>query len=582
MPRDAVSRRVGWTLAAIGLLAAALRVYAIGWGLPDVHHPDEPYILNRALAFAKGDLSPHNFLYPTLYFYALFAWEGAFFVLGRIVGLYQSVGEFEREFFVDPSRVMMAGRLLTVTFGIATVAAVYQFGRRLFDRPTGLGAALLLAVAPFAVRDAHYIKHDVPVTLFVVLTQVFLARLVVEPAAAEQRRSWVLAGAMAGLALSTQYYAFPIVLAIVAAAGIHARRTRQLSGALALLVWAGAACVVAFLLTTPFIVLEPAIAARDIAAVRQIDVDRAVSSGGAFGSLGAYMRMIAVDAIGWPAAIAALAGFAIPCVRCPARGILLLCFPLAFLAFLANTVPMSRYVNPLLPSLAVAAAFALTRLARAVRANPSPAFSASLILIAAVPGFLGSVRADRFYAQADTRTEAREFLERTAPSGATILVQPHSVQLHASRDALVEALRAHLGTESAASVKFQKELDAAASTSPSYRVLYLGRVTDGGFDPDKIYVSPEAFDADSGLAPLRAQRVAYVALNQYNGGHQAFAALNAALQREAHLLATFSPYRKGVGPDRRAATAPFFHNTADRIDPALERPGPVIQIWRID
>jgi hypothetical protein len=28
--------------------------------------------------------------------------------------------------------------------------------------------------------------------------------------------------------------------------------------------------------------------------------------------------------------------------------------------------------------------------------------------------------------------------------------------------------------------------------------------------------------------------------------------------------------------------APFLHNTDARLDSALERPGPVIEIWRID
>ena len=33
--------------------------------------------MSRALGFAGGDPNPHNFLYPTLYFYGLFAWEAS-------------------------------------------------------------------------------------------------------------------------------------------------------------------------------------------------------------------------------------------------------------------------------------------------------------------------------------------------------------------------------------------------------------------------------------------------------------------------------------------------------------------------
>ncbi|MEW5982256.1 MAG: glycosyltransferase family 39 protein [Acidobacteriota bacterium] len=578
-------RRGLWALLACAAMAFGLRVYAIEWGLPDLHHPDEPYILNRALAFAKGDPSPHNFLYPTLYFYALFVWEGLFFVAGRLAGVFASVAAFEREFFVDPSRVVIAGRLLTALFGVATVAAVYRLGTRLYGKGAGLGAALLLAVAPFAVRDAHYIKLDVPVTLFVVLAQAAVARLVVDPAAAARRGPWMAAGAMVGLALSTQYYVFPLVLSIAAAATIEAHRLGRVAGAVRPLVWAGVASIAAFVAATPFLLPELDIAIRDMVAVRQINVDRAVGGAGAFTSLGAYLRMIATDAVGWPTAAAAAAGFALAAIRDWRRWVALTCFPLVFLAFLANTVPMSRYLNALLPSLAVAAAFAVTRGLAAVsrnRGEARPLVAAMAFVALAVPGLVGSLRSDTFYSQADTRTLARGFIERTAPPGATVLVQPHGVQPRPSREALVEALRAHLGSEARASIKFQKQLDAASAVSPTFRVLYVGTVTDTDAAVDKMYISPAEFDHGGGLEPLRMRRVAYAAVSRYRTGTLAFPSLDAALQGGARLLATFSPYRPEIGPDRRARIAPFFHNTADRIDPALERPGPVIEVWRID
>ena len=130
-------RAAAAVLVAIVALGAALRFRAVSYGLPAIFNPDEIPILSRALAFAKGDLNPHNFLYPTLYFYALFAWETLYFVVGRVAGIYHSVADFQNAFFVDPSRLVLVGRTLTATFGVASIVAVYDAGRRFFDRQVG-------------------------------------------------------------------------------------------------------------------------------------------------------------------------------------------------------------------------------------------------------------------------------------------------------------------------------------------------------------------------------------------------------------------------------------------------------------
>src|SRR5204863_5468286 len=111
------------------LVGLALRLFGLRYGLPAVYNPDEVAIMSRALAFAKGDLNPHNFLYPSLYFYVLFAWEGLTAALAVAARSVESFGAFQREFFLDPTRVFVAGRLLTALLGTATVAATGVLGR---------------------------------------------------------------------------------------------------------------------------------------------------------------------------------------------------------------------------------------------------------------------------------------------------------------------------------------------------------------------------------------------------------------------------------------------------------------------
>ena len=97
----------------IALLALAewLRATGLSFGLPAVYNPDEVAIMSRALGFARGDLNPHNFLYPTFYFYVLFAWVGGWFAFSWLTGAVASLGAFQTQFFLDPSGVYHAGRV---------------------------------------------------------------------------------------------------------------------------------------------------------------------------------------------------------------------------------------------------------------------------------------------------------------------------------------------------------------------------------------------------------------------------------------------------------------------------------------
>ena len=72
-----MARATRGLLAGILLLAAALRLLGIGFGLPYPYaNVDEHIVTDHALGFLRGDLDPHYFAYPSLGFdlHALLAW----------------------------------------------------------------------------------------------------------------------------------------------------------------------------------------------------------------------------------------------------------------------------------------------------------------------------------------------------------------------------------------------------------------------------------------------------------------------------------------------------------------------------
>ena len=587
-----------WTPARVALLVALLalaqwlRTAGLDFGLPAVYNPDEVAIMSRALAFAKGDLNPHNFLYPTFYFYVLFGWIGGWFALNWLTGAIPSLGAFQTQFFVDPSGVYLAGRALGVVCGVATVWVTWLLATRIAGWRAGAVAALLLALSPTAVRDAHYVKHDVPVTLAIAVAMLVLFRLARVGEAAHgaphpPRPAALLgAGAACGVAFSTHYYAVFLALPLALAVAVRSGALRRADGCprptAASLVrawaWAAAGAAIAFFALSPFLLAEPRTAWQDIVANRQIVVDRAAALGsGPLPSAAAYGRLLWQEGLLWPGLGAALAGTVLVTRRRPWHALLLVAFPLAFLLFISHTVAASRDLNPVLPFLAVLAGCGV---AMAARSTP---IAAALAVAIALPAGWQSWQIGRFFGQTDTRTLAQQWIEREVPAGTTVLIQPYSVALTQSRESLVEALTATLGDPARASTKFALRLRLDPYPSPAYRTIYLG---DGGLDADKLYVSPRVFAAAAPAAggaiePLTRLGVQYVVLKRYNAEDPAVTPLREKLVAGATRVAAFSPYRAEATGTDRARVAPFLHNTDTPWHPALERPGPGLEIWKL-
>jgi len=91
----------------------------------------------------------------------------------------------------------VAGRLVIVVFGLATIIVVYLLGKELYSQPVGLVAALLIATMPYHVMVTRQVLLDGPMVLFATTTLLFLAKY-----ARTHRLSWfVAAGAAMGVSM---------------------------------------------------------------------------------------------------------------------------------------------------------------------------------------------------------------------------------------------------------------------------------------------------------------------------------------------------------------------------------------------
>ncbi len=215
-------------LSLIVLLGLGLRLWGLGWSLPNAqhplatYHPDERVNLGATLNvdIPHGQLDTKFYSYGTFYFYlASFAQT-----VGRGYGLIPSTPPLPADAALSQSEQMtrmapelaglfLAGRIVTMLLGTATIAVLFALARRLYGQAAALLAALLYAIAPLAVVHAHFLTVDVPATFFVTLALLCAARLLSLP----MRRDYVFAGIACGLCAATKYNTVLVLAAPVAA-----------------------------------------------------------------------------------------------------------------------------------------------------------------------------------------------------------------------------------------------------------------------------------------------------------------------------------------------------------------------------
>lgn len=417
------------------MIGLALRVWSVAYGLPELYHPDEPRIVERAVRFHQGDLNPRFFNWPSLYMYVMAG------VYGLAFGASPDgvAGAFGR----NPQLLYLVGRLVTALFGTATLAILYLTGRIAYGRLVGILAAGLLAVDLLHVRDSHWVTTDVPLTFLITLATFFALRYWRDGRFADAGA----AGLITGLATSMKYpggLAFLGLLAAYAARRAASPAVRRIAGrdtALAAGLAAGG-----FFLGTPFALLTPIAFVRGV-----LDELREVHTVqfGNEADAPAYLFHLAYslpEAMGWPLYLLALAGLVWALVGRGARETVLLAFAVPYLLVIVTwSSRFERYAIPLLPGLTLLAAAAVVRgvgwLSERARLVPGPwpaVALAGVITVLLAPA-LGRVAAYHWLlAQPDTRELGAAWVERQVPPGSRIALEPYSLSLPVARRQLRE------------------------------------------------------------------------------------------------------------------------------------------------
>ena len=363
------------------------------------------------------ELNPHFFNYPSLSIYLHLAGSEIVYAIGRVLGAWRSPADFLLAFQIDPTPVVIVARLIHVAAELATVAAVFAIGRRV-SKPCAVLAALLVALSPVLIRTQNTIIVD---TLVATLLAWSLERLLAWDAS-RRMRDLLASAALAGLAASTKY---PAALFLVPMLLVVALRARGQFVRLAPVVLAIASA--AFVLTSPFVILDAAHALRDIAYEREhLAIGHLGGQGGgrllrnlaplgSFGPLG--LVLLVISPLAWRRAtnrslvVAALGGFVV--LVAPYSSI---------------HVDAERYLAPAVPMAAVLVAVAGTWLAAQMQPRFKMLARGGVIIATLAPVALGGVQAAAGGVD-DTQVLALEWCQRHVPANSLIVEEAWSAPL---------------------------------------------------------------------------------------------------------------------------------------------------------
>jgi 4-amino-4-deoxy-L-arabinose transferase-like glycosyltransferase len=410
---------LAWVLG----VAAVLRFWSLGYGIPFAVGVDEPEIMVRVVTMLKtGSFNPHFFDYPGLVFYMQVPVAIARFLLGAIAGRFQSLDQ------ADPADFYLWARALTAMFGVATVFLTYQIGMRWGARHALLGAGLL-AVLPMHVRESHFVLADVPATFFATLT--FLLSLVAHEKGTAKAFLW--AGVAAGLTIATKYNAGLVLLLPLISAWMTL--PAQPSRLICVLAAMGGA-IGAFLIGAPYTILDlPAFLngfAHLTAAYRPRSP--AAESGASI-----YFKHL-LNTMGWPATLLLITGLVLGVVRAVkgpgrVRWTLLVVFPVIYFYTIAGRgLIFGRYLLPLLPFVCMLAAIAVISGVSLLRRfdiprTPRRVLITALTVAALLPPAWNAVSFDRTISQQSTQEVAYRWIIQNIPPKSRVVVEKYDLRL---------------------------------------------------------------------------------------------------------------------------------------------------------
>lgn len=427
MRRLGVTRSETFLLLGALLVGAGLRLWGIGFGLPNtVARPDEGRLVGVAAGFTlRHDLNPHFFSYPTLFPETIGAIYAARCAGAVALGAFPTIGRCAESWFLDWGPLFLTARLVSAFSGVCAVPLVFFIGRRLYPN-AALPSAALVSVVFLHVRDSHFGVTDVAMTTLVLTALLLLLRADERPTV----RRYGAAGLVLGLAAATKYNAVLLIAAgLISAARVWHGRLETWRAAVPRMVALTVAAAATFLIATPYALLDRGEFLRDTRFeswhLQHANIPLSVGW--------RYHALVTLPlGVGWPLLVVGVAGIVWTILARPRPAALVFTFPILYYAVAGSGYTVFvRYMIPVVPFLCLGAGAAIALVAdRAWRPRwGARVVGIGLTILCGLPTASKAIAFDRVLARTDSRVLAADWAAQHVEPNASILFTGEPLQL---------------------------------------------------------------------------------------------------------------------------------------------------------
>lgn len=560
------------SLTLIICVGFLVRIWGVWYGLPLFFVGDEHHLPGAALKMGaeKSLIANYSTLYepPFLaYLYlVLYGITFPFLMLGK--GIF-SISELQGYLILNPTFPWLVARLSTVVMGTILIYLVYRITSFLGNRQAALLAALFVAFDPMIVQMSHFARIWVPGAFLAYFSMYFSIQVY-------RRGKWhdyLLSAILAGLSAATTWITGMAILALITAFFLSDTSRRSWD-------YFSLAVLTFFLIVAVTIFINPYNFLRylgmhlysqenyaQISNWTQIDLNRRFVPFRLFLQLKRWL--IIISEYNLPILLGGIVGSLILLARDWRLILIIFCFPACHFAYIVSAGGLSRYMIPVMPALEIAAAWFAVSLIdliyERITTNRARIYSGVLFVLLLSYSFVVVMLWDYRISFADTRTLARDWIEKNIPAQSRIVMSernrvnyfylwenPEAVNL------VTQINSERMGVER----KYLYRLPERLYPQPAYFTVHLN---EQGID-DKIRKDFLGF--------IKAQKYDYLAVAYWvEGGWVGSDALGGI---SIELLKQFSPGKEiisDIADDMRWPLTTLW---------GQKRPGPKVEIYRIN